>query len=191
MLEIARAIHGRHAALAEVFLDDVEVDDSIYRETYQRVLVGFMREDFQSLAGAAANDAGAKIAGSGFPVYKGLGSRLQRSLISYFLDVHTTEHGFTEVCTRFRLQFRCCRDGEEFEILQEMPAVESSEFPGMRVVVLLTVRDQEENAPYQAFEELEQMELTGSARPRAFLSRRVRCRLARLALAIQESRTYA
>lgn len=35
---------------------DVEVDDSIYRETYQRVLVGFMREDFQSLAGAAAND---------------------------------------------------------------------------------------------------------------------------------------
>lgn len=35
---------------------DVEVDDSIYRETYQRVLVGFMREDFQSLADAATND---------------------------------------------------------------------------------------------------------------------------------------
>ncbi len=40
---------------------------------------------------------GAKITGSGFPVYKGAGSRLQRSLISWFLDVHTTEHGFTEV----------------------------------------------------------------------------------------------
>jgi hypothetical protein len=35
---------------------DVEVDDSIYRETYQRVAVAFMREDFQSLAGAATND---------------------------------------------------------------------------------------------------------------------------------------
>lgn len=35
---------------------DVEVDDSIYRETYQRVLVGFMREDFQSIADAAANE---------------------------------------------------------------------------------------------------------------------------------------
>lgn len=35
---------------------DVEIDDSIYRETYQRVMVGFMREDFQSLADAAAND---------------------------------------------------------------------------------------------------------------------------------------
>ena len=43
------------------------------------------------------NVRGAKVAGSGFPVYTGAGSRLQRSLISWFLDVHTTEHGFTEV----------------------------------------------------------------------------------------------
>ncbi len=43
------------------------------------------------------NGRGAKITGSGFPVYKGQGSRLQRSLISWFLDVHTTENGFTEV----------------------------------------------------------------------------------------------
>lgn len=43
------------------------------------------------------NGRGAKISGSGFPVYKGAGSRLQRSLISWFLDVHTTENGFTEV----------------------------------------------------------------------------------------------
>ena len=35
---------------------DVQADDSIYRESFQRVLVGFMREDFQSIAGAAAND---------------------------------------------------------------------------------------------------------------------------------------
>ena len=43
------------------------------------------------------NVRGAKIAGSGFPVYKGAGSRLQRSLISWFLDVHTSEHGLTEI----------------------------------------------------------------------------------------------
>jgi seryl-tRNA synthetase len=41
--------------------------------------------------------AGAKISGSGFPLYKGAGSRLQRTLISYFLDLHTSEHGMTEV----------------------------------------------------------------------------------------------
>ncbi|HSK92983.1 MAG TPA: serine--tRNA ligase [Candidatus Angelobacter sp.] len=40
---------------------------------------------------------GAKVAGSGFPVYLGPGSALQRALISWFLDVHTTEHGMTEV----------------------------------------------------------------------------------------------
>jgi seryl-tRNA synthetase len=41
--------------------------------------------------------AGAKVAGSGFPVYKGVGARLQRSLINFFLDLHTREHGYTEV----------------------------------------------------------------------------------------------
>jgi seryl-tRNA synthetase len=40
---------------------------------------------------------GAKIAGSGFPVYRGAGSSLQRALIMWFLDVHTRENGFTEV----------------------------------------------------------------------------------------------
>jgi seryl-tRNA synthetase len=40
---------------------------------------------------------GAKIAGSGFPVYRGAGSGLQRALIMWFLDVHTRENGFTEI----------------------------------------------------------------------------------------------
>jgi seryl-tRNA synthetase len=43
------------------------------------------------------NPRGAKIAGSGFPVYKGAGSALQRALISFFLDVHTRENGMTEI----------------------------------------------------------------------------------------------
>ncbi len=42
-------------------------------------------------------ERGAKIAGSGFPVYRGYGSGLQRALISWFLDVHTRENGFTEI----------------------------------------------------------------------------------------------
>ena len=47
--------------------------------------------------GILDNARGAKIAGSGFPVYKGAGSALQRGLINWFLDVHTREHGMTEV----------------------------------------------------------------------------------------------
>ncbi len=41
--------------------------------------------------------AGAKVTGSGFPVYLGAGAALQRSLIDLFLDLHTREHGFVEV----------------------------------------------------------------------------------------------
>jgi len=40
---------------------------------------------------------GAKISGSGFPVLTGKGARLQRGLIDFMLDLHTTEHGYTEV----------------------------------------------------------------------------------------------
>jgi len=47
--------------------------------------------------GILDNVRGAKIAGSGFPVYKGAGSALQRGLINWFLDVHTRENGMTEI----------------------------------------------------------------------------------------------
>ncbi len=41
-------------------------------------------------------DSGAKIAGSRFVVYKGLGAKLARALIQFMLDVHTEENGYTE-----------------------------------------------------------------------------------------------
>jgi seryl-tRNA synthetase len=41
--------------------------------------------------------AGAKVAGSGFPIYRGHGAALQRALIDLFLGVHTREHGMTEI----------------------------------------------------------------------------------------------
>lgn len=41
-------------------------------------------------------DLGVKLTGAGFPVYKGKGAKLQRALISYFLDVNT-KAGYTEI----------------------------------------------------------------------------------------------
>jgi seryl-tRNA synthetase len=41
--------------------------------------------------------AGAKIAGSGFPLMRGLGARLVRALSGFMLDLHTREHGYEEV----------------------------------------------------------------------------------------------
>lgn len=40
---------------------------------------------------------GAKIAGSGFPLFTGQGARLVRGLASFLLDLHTREHGYVEV----------------------------------------------------------------------------------------------
>ncbi len=41
-------------------------------------------------------DLGSKITGAGFPVYKGYGAKLQRALISFFLD-NASEAGYTEI----------------------------------------------------------------------------------------------
>ena len=43
----------------------------------------------------------AKITGARFALYWGLGAKLERSLINFFLDVHTREHGYTEVLPPF------------------------------------------------------------------------------------------
>lgn len=45
--------------------------------------------------------AGAKLSGSGFILYSGLGARLERALINFMLDLHTNEHGFREVSPPF------------------------------------------------------------------------------------------
>ncbi|HEY0757470.1 MAG TPA: serine--tRNA ligase [Ktedonobacteraceae bacterium] len=46
-------------------------------------------------------EAGARIAGGRFVVLKGMGARLERALISFMLDVHTREHGYTEILPPF------------------------------------------------------------------------------------------
>ena len=43
----------------------------------------------------------AKISGARFTVYKGLGSRLERSVMNFMLDLHTEKHGYTEVLPPF------------------------------------------------------------------------------------------
>jgi seryl-tRNA synthetase len=42
-----------------------------------------------------------KLVGSNFPVFVGAGARLERALIQFMLDVHTNEHGYTEVSPPF------------------------------------------------------------------------------------------
>lgn len=46
-------------------------------------------------------ERGAKISGTGFIVYKGQGAALERALINFMIEVHTREHGYTEIFPPF------------------------------------------------------------------------------------------
>lgn len=52
-------------------------------------------------------ERGIKIGGSRFYVLKGAGARLQRALSNWFLDVHTSEHGYTEVYPPYMVREHC------------------------------------------------------------------------------------
>jgi len=52
-------------------------------------------------AGILDFNAAIKMSGARFAVYKGLGSRLERAIANFFLDIHTREHGYTEILPPF------------------------------------------------------------------------------------------
>lgn len=75
-------------------------EDNVVRATWgEAKVIDFEALDHKTLGerlGLFDFERGAKIAGSGFPVYRGLGARLERALIQFFLDAHR-EAGFEEI----------------------------------------------------------------------------------------------
>jgi len=63
--------------------------------------------DLGSDLGLLDLERGARIAGSGFPLLMGAGARLNRALIDFMLDLHTREHGYTEVAPPFLTNRDC------------------------------------------------------------------------------------
>src|SRR5665213_2428253 len=51
--------------------------------------------------GILDQERAAKLSGARFAVYMGAGARLERALISFMLDLHTSKHGYTEVLPPF------------------------------------------------------------------------------------------
>lgn len=58
-------------------------------------------DDFATKLGGLDVEAAAKLTGSRFAVLRGPIARLERALISFFLDLHTEQHGYTEVAIPF------------------------------------------------------------------------------------------
>jgi seryl-tRNA synthetase len=57
---------------------------------------------------------GAKLSGSGFILYTNRGARLERELIRFLLDLHTGEHGYTEVSPPFMVGPQCLEGVGQF-----------------------------------------------------------------------------
>ncbi|MBN1644175.1 MAG: serine--tRNA ligase [Dehalococcoidales bacterium] len=52
-------------------------------------------------------DRGVKLSGTRFYVLRGPGARLQRAIIAFMLDLHTREHGYTEIYPPFMVKKEC------------------------------------------------------------------------------------
>ncbi len=57
---------------------------------------------------------GAKLSGSGFLLYTNWGARLERALIQFLLDLHTTQHGYTEVAPPYIIGRHCMEGVGQF-----------------------------------------------------------------------------
>ncbi|MEA2068539.1 MAG: serine--tRNA ligase, partial [Verrucomicrobiota bacterium] len=77
-----------------------ENDNPVIRSWGEKVELGFEPQahwDLGEALGLFDLERGAKISGSGFPLFTGRGAKLERALIQFMLDLHTEEHGYTEI----------------------------------------------------------------------------------------------
>ena len=81
-----------------------ENDNPVIRSWGEKVELDFEPKphwDLGETLGLFDLERGAKIAGSGFPLFTGRGAKLERGLIQFMLDLHTEEHGYTEIAPPF------------------------------------------------------------------------------------------
>lgn len=85
-------------------LADVPTGDAshnrVVREWGTRPTFGFTAKPHWELGetlGILDLPTGAKLTGSGFPLFRGMGAKLVRALAAFMLDLHTSRHGYTEI----------------------------------------------------------------------------------------------
>ncbi len=102
--EIEAALDQRALALPNFPSDDAPDGDAsanrVVRSWGEPPRLGFEPRPHWELATALDLldlPAGAKLTGSGFPLFRGMGARLIRALSGFMLDLHTREHGYLEI----------------------------------------------------------------------------------------------
>jgi seryl-tRNA synthetase len=98
-----KALDDALALIPNVPLDDVPVGDDTanakYRDWGKKPARSSAKEHYElgEALGGMDFEAAAKLSGSRFVVLKGQLARMERALGQFMLDLHTTEHGYTEV----------------------------------------------------------------------------------------------
>lgn len=85
---------------ADVRIGPDETHNEVIRHEGEPATFDFEPKDHLAIAeqnGLLDLTRGAKISGSGFPIYKGAGARLERALINFMLEYHIQKHGYTEL----------------------------------------------------------------------------------------------
>jgi seryl-tRNA synthetase len=102
--EVETALDERALSVPNFPLDGLPEGDAsanlVVRQSGEIPKLGFPPKPHWELGGALGIldlPAGAKIAGSGFPLLRGMGARLVRALAGFMLDLHTREHGYEEI----------------------------------------------------------------------------------------------
>ncbi|MBL0388989.1 serine--tRNA ligase [Tumebacillus sp. ITR2] len=90
-----------HESVPQGLTEDENVEIALWGEPRQFDFEPKPHWEIASELGIIDFEAAAKITGARFAFYKGAGARLERALISFMLDIHTTEHGYTEVLPPF------------------------------------------------------------------------------------------
>lgn len=71
----------------------------------------------------------AKIAGARFTVYKGLGARLERAVINFFLNTHCDKHGYTEIFPPYMVNSAAMRGtGQLPKFKEDMFHIEGTDY---------------------------------------------------------------
>ena len=89
---------------ADVPIGKDEKDNVVVKTWGQRKTFDFTplpHWELGSLLNILDLERSSKISGSGFILLRGLGAKLERALFSFMLDVHTTQHGYTELFPPF------------------------------------------------------------------------------------------
>ncbi len=107
--DIEKELHNLLLTVPNIPNPDVPVgtqeeDDIIVREWGEKPQFDFKPRTHWELGeinGILDLPRGAAVAGSGFPVLRGAGARMQRALINYMLDTHINRHGYLELSVPF------------------------------------------------------------------------------------------